>query len=100
MIVDIQQATMENKTATITVTRKDNGVVTVYTVKFIADSSQNPTFETGPPRSVYLSDLPAPEHRCDSNLFGWYSITPEAHKRRSIRQRRQGPGDVPEGLHR
>ena len=55
--VDIQQATMENKTATITVTRKDNGVVTVYTVKFIADSSQNPTTEPAPDRVIYASDL-------------------------------------------
>ncbi len=57
MTVDIQQATMENKTATITVTRKDNGVVTVYTVKFIADSSQNPTTEPAPDRMIYASDL-------------------------------------------
>ncbi len=55
--VDIQQATMENKTATITVTRKDNGVVTVYTVKFIADSSQNPTTKPTPDRVIYASDL-------------------------------------------
>ena len=55
--VDIQQATMENKTATITVTRKDNGVVTVYTVKFIADSSQNPTTKPTPDRMIYASDL-------------------------------------------
>lgn len=48
---------MENKTATITVTRKDNGVVTVYTVKFIADSSQNPTTEPAPDRVIYASDL-------------------------------------------
>lgn len=55
--VDIQQATMENKTATITVTRKDNGVVTVYTVKFIADPSQNPTTGPTPDRVIYASDL-------------------------------------------
>ena len=55
--VDIQQATMENKTATITVTRKDNGVVTVYTVKFIADSSQNPTTKPTPDRMIYASDM-------------------------------------------
>ena len=73
--VDIQQATMENKTATITVTRKDNGVVTVYTVKFIADSSQNPTFEPAPPRSVYLSDLPAPSIAATATSSGVYSIT-------------------------
>ena len=57
MTVDIQQATMENKTATITVTRKDNGVVTVYTVKFIADPSQNPTTGPTPDRVIYASDL-------------------------------------------
>lgn len=73
--VDIQQATMENKTATITVTRKDNGVVTVYTVKFVADSSQNPTFEPAPPRSVYLSDLPAPSIAATATSSGVYSIT-------------------------
>lgn len=73
--VDIQQATMENETATITVTRKDNGVVTVYTVKFVADSSQNPTFEPAPPRSVYLSDLPAPSIAATATSSGVYSIT-------------------------
>ena len=55
--VDIQQATTENKTATITVTRKDNGVVTVYTVTFVENASQNPTTEPTPARVIYASDL-------------------------------------------
>ena len=76
--VDIQQATTENKTATITVTRKDNGVVTVYTVTFVENASQNPTFVPAPPRSVYLSDLTAPSTAATATSSGvnWIKLTP------------------------